>query len=265
MIQLSLCTVLLPVVVVKAEEPLPSGEALMEKYLEVTGGRAAYEKVRTSIKRGHIKQPSSGMSIGVTIYAKAPNSLSQVTESELTGKAKLTADGQHAWIESPQLGSAQLLEGEMGEQIVAAAMFNPELHWKKRYASVTCVGVEEIEGTECYKVIRKPIVGNEATTYMDKASGHIIKEVSLAQTRGGKLPVEIHYRDYKKAGDITLPFTQVRKMNNDEQQIVLDDVQFNVEIPADVFAMPESIKSVLADRDKTATPTAKPAGGSSSD
>ena len=51
-----------------AEEDLPKAEVILDKYVEVTGGRAAYEKVQTQITTGTMEFVGKGIKASLTSY-----------------------------------------------------------------------------------------------------------------------------------------------------------------------------------------------------
>jgi hypothetical protein len=56
-----------------AQNALPSGASVLDRYLEVTGGRAAYEKRQTEIRTGAMEMTGKGLRFTSTIYRAAPN------------------------------------------------------------------------------------------------------------------------------------------------------------------------------------------------
>src|SRR5262249_52461123 len=68
--------------VLHAADPLPTGEAILDKYLEVTGGKAAYEKKQTEIQSAVMEFVGKGVKANMTIYHAAPNKSYSVAEIE---------------------------------------------------------------------------------------------------------------------------------------------------------------------------------------
>ena len=44
-----------------AADPLPSAESILDRYVEVTGGKQAYQKRKSEISRGTLEYPSLGI------------------------------------------------------------------------------------------------------------------------------------------------------------------------------------------------------------
>lgn len=228
-----------------AEDNLPSAEQLLDKYVEVTGGKAAYQKLTSQVRIGKMEIPTMGQTINLAIYNVPPKKMAQVAESEMMGKTQMGCDGEHVWIESPMMGGAQLMDGERAEQILAAAEFNPEINWRDRYEKVETVGSETIDGKPCYKVVRTPKQGEIETLYINKDTNLIEMTQTKAQSPMGEVDIEILYSEYKKSGDITSAHKTVQKMAGMEQVITFDEVKYNVEVDPKLFTPPDAIKEQI--------------------
>jgi len=51
----------------------PTGEQVMDRYVEVTGGKAAYDKIKSRIIHAKIAIPAQGMNGTVETYMKNPS------------------------------------------------------------------------------------------------------------------------------------------------------------------------------------------------
>lgn len=230
---------------VMAEDTLPSAEQLLDKYVEVTGGKAAYQKLTTQVRTGKMEMAAMGQTIKLEIYTKAPNKMAQIAESEAMGKTQMGCDGEHVWMDSPMMGGAQLLDGERAEMTLAAAMFNSDLNWRERYTKVETVGSETIDGIPCYKLVRTPKQGEPETVFINKETNLIEMTQTKAQSPMGEIDIEARYSDYKKTGDITSAHKTVQKMAGMEQVITFDEVKYNVEIDPKLFTPPDAIKEQI--------------------
>src|ERR1017187_933029 len=70
-------------------------EAILDKYVEVTGGRAAYEKIKTEVATGTLEITSIGLSGALTTYQAAPDKAYTAIEvAGGVGKAEEGSNGQ---------------------------------------------------------------------------------------------------------------------------------------------------------------------------
>ena len=56
-------------------EKLPKAEALLDKYVEVTGGKAAYDKLNNRVSKLTFEIAAQGLKFAVTSYGARPNKL----------------------------------------------------------------------------------------------------------------------------------------------------------------------------------------------
>src|SRR5438270_2865659 len=85
-----------------AADELPKAETILDKYIEVSGGKAAYQKIHSEISSGSMQ--IAGMKATATIYRAEPDK--NYTEIELTGIGKIQqgSDGKVAWSNSAMQG-----------------------------------------------------------------------------------------------------------------------------------------------------------------
>ena len=150
---LSLC--LYPVSSRGSDEALPKAEQILEKSIEATGGRVAYEKLHNRITRGTFSVAGMTSKAKMISYSAEPQKQYVLIESDALGKIETGTDGKTAWKITTMMGP-QVIEGEERALIIRDSKFNALLYWKKLYKSAECVGVEEIDGKPCYKVVMTP-------------------------------------------------------------------------------------------------------------
>ena len=85
---------------VLAQEALPKGEAILDRYVEVTGGRPAYEELHSEIVEGTFELAGKGVTAKMTIYRKAPNNSLMVVDIPGIGKMQEGATGEIGWSNS---------------------------------------------------------------------------------------------------------------------------------------------------------------------
>src|SRR2546425_13319472 len=78
-----------------AADPLPKAEAILDKYIEVTGGKAAYEKKRTEVSTAVMEVIGKGVKANMTSYHAEPNHSYLGVEIEGIGKKE---EGTGGWV-----------------------------------------------------------------------------------------------------------------------------------------------------------------------
>ena len=162
--KLALAIVLAPVALIWAQD-LPSAETILNKYVEVTGGRAALEKRHNQVSHGTIEIAAVGLKGNMTLYEAEPNKTHMVAELAGIGKIESGTTGDVAWENNPLQGP-RIKTGDEKTEALRDSTFNASLAWKTLYSKVETAGAETVEGHDCYKVVLTPSKGNPTTEYL---------------------------------------------------------------------------------------------------
>jgi hypothetical protein len=229
---------------VAAADDLPKAETILDKYVEVTGGKAAYAKIHTELSKGTMTLGGMGITGKVTAYQAEPNK--QLVEVDIEGMGKVLegTNGDVAWGLNPMQGP-RIKEGEEKAKSIESARLNGEAQWRDLYTSAETKGVEAVDGKDCYKIVLTPKTGSPVTKWYDKESNLLVKSVAKVNTAMGEIESESILSDYRKEGDILLPHKTVSRAMGQEFTITIDSVQHNAEIPKDKFDLPAEIKDLL--------------------
>lgn len=227
----------------------PTAEQILDRYVEATGGKAAYEKLRSEVSSGVMDMKAQGIKGRMTGYRNSANSSYSVVEVDGVGKIEEGVANGVVWEKSP-LAGPRVKTGEERAFALREAMLAKDLKWRDVYGKVDLTGEDTVEGAACYRVTMTPKDGGRPETrFYDKQTG-LLKKVSLiAATQMGDLPVETLMYDYKEFGGVKMVTRTVTKMAGQEMTVTLSSVEFNKEIPASRFAMPAEVKA-LVDKQK---------------
>src|SRR6266849_9409751 len=80
-----------------ADEPLPKAETILDRYVEVTGGKAAYQKRKTEIATGTLEFAAQGLKGTLTRYASDPDKSYSSLDIDGIGKIEMGSSGNIAW------------------------------------------------------------------------------------------------------------------------------------------------------------------------
>jgi zinc protease len=228
----------------RADDPLPTGEKVLDQYVEATGGKAAYEKIKNRVSKGTITIEGAGVSGKITIIEAEPNkTMASVDLGEL-GKQSEATDGKVAW-EISGITGERLIEGDEKESAILDATFNGELNWKQKYTKVECTGVEDVDGKPAYKVVLTPKAGKPSTQYYDKASHLLVKQIGTKASPMGEITAEVYPSDYRKVDGILIPHKLKQKVLTQSIVITMSEIKQNVDLPADTFNVPDGIKELI--------------------
>jgi hypothetical protein len=234
----------IPVLRVRADDPLPKGETVLDQYVEATGGKATYEKIKNRMSKGKFEIEGANLKGSVTAYQAAPNKMSIAVDFGDFGKISEGTDGKDAWELNPITGD-RVVEGEEKADKILRSAFNEEIRWKELYDKVECTGVEDVDGKPAYKVVLTPKQGKPTTEYYDKASHLQVKSSTTSVSPMGEIKVEAFPSDYKKVDGLLIAHKVTQKILTQTLVISMDEIKHNVDLPPDVFKAPDAIKALL--------------------
>ena len=223
----------------------PKAEAILDKSVEATGGRAAYEKVHSMVITGTMEVKGIGIKGSMTSYHAAPDKLLMEVNLEGVGAIRDGSNGEVAWEMSAMQGP-RLKQGEERAVALREGKFNELLHWRESYKQAVTAGTEKVDGKDCYKVVMTPNEGGPVTQYFDKETNLPVKIAMVVKTPMGELPAETLIGDYRKEGDLLMAHKMTQKAAGQEITLQFDSVKFNVDIPKDKFDLPQEIQALLA-------------------
>ena len=230
---------------VLAADDLPKAEQILDKYIEISGGRAAYEKRKSEYASGTVEIMGTGVTGTMESWAAAPNSRVDVINVQGVGPFQQGTNGTEAWELSGIMGP-RLKSGAELTEAIREAQFNLPLFWRKLYSKAETVGVETVDGAECYKLTMTPTTGKPETWYFDRKTGLTTKMVRTAVTSMGEIEAEILMQDYKLLEGVLTPMTVIQKAGPQSVKLSLQKVQVNPTIPPGKFDPPEEIKALIS-------------------
>jgi len=227
------------------EQTLPAAEVILEKSIEATGGRAAYERTHSRKSTGKMEMPAMGLKAEAVEYSAVPDLSYMILESPEIGKIESGSGGDIYW-EMTQMTGPRVKEGDE-RALARRSTFNADLRWREFFPDVSTAGIDTVDGRPCYKLVLIPTEGPVETRYYDAGTYLLAKQEMLVETPMGEVPIEFFPSDYREVGGLLMPF-KIRQVLMKMQEMVFatDSVWFNVEIPESLFVFPEPIKALLA-------------------
>ncbi len=227
-----------------ADAPLPKAETILDRFVDATGGKPAYEKRKSEIVTGTVEFAANGMKGRVAIYSDVSNNNYTVIDLEGVGKFESGVYHGQAW-ESSVLQGTRLKEGAENADAIRDATFNNPLHWRELYPKAETAGVEDINGEPAYKVVLTPADGKPQTEFYSRKTGFLIKRLATMAHPMGEIPLEMTLADYRDRGGVMMPNTMTQKFMGQEFTITIEDVKVNAEIPKDRFEPPTEVKKLM--------------------
>jgi hypothetical protein len=244
-------------------DDLPQAGAILDKFVEVVGGKAAFEKHHNEVMHGNMESTGRGVKGTLTVYQAPPDQIRGTFDIEGVGKIESGTSGDVAW-ESSAMQGPRIKQGVEKSDAFRDATFNAAIQWRKLYTKVETAGVETVQDHECYKVVLTPPQGNPVTNFYDKKSGLLIKTATTRATQMGDITAEVFSDDYRKEGDLLVAHKLTNKFAGQEFVITVASLEFNVDMPKDKFELPDDIKALLNKPARAAVQPAPAAATSSS-
>ena len=227
-----------------AADELPKAETILDKYIEATGGKAAYAKIHSEISTGTMEFAAMGLKGQLVAYAAEPDK--RVAEFTLPGIGKILdgTDGEIAWASSAIQGP-RVKDGDEKAEALLEAQFNADSHWRDIFKSAETVAVEPVDGKDCYKVVVVSKAGKTITRWYDKKTNLMLKSVMISKSPMGELEATSVFSDYRKEGDILSPHKVVAQVAGRELTMTVEKIEYNAEIPKGKFDLPDDIKALV--------------------
>ncbi len=227
-------------------EKLPTGDAVLAKYVEASGGLAAFQALKTRIVNATMEIPSASVVLTLTIYAAAPDRMYTIAESDATGTIESGSFDGVAWETSANRGAVVKAGGERDDAL-RDAIFDRLARWKEYAKSAECIGSGMIDGKPVYKVRITPKIGSPQTVSFDQGTGLIAQSESQVESPAGKLTLITKPSDYRKVDGVTLAFTnRVTIVEIGQDRIVtVNKIDHTTPIPASRFTLPAEIKALV--------------------
>ena len=224
--------------------PLPTGDAVLAKYVEATGGAAAYDAIRNRVTQARMEIKGAAVVLGLTVYAAAPANLYTLVESEATGRIESGVSDGVAW-EYSALRGPIVKDGLERDDVLRDAIFDRMAHWKEHLKSAECVGTADVNGKAAYRVAATPKSSSPQTLYFDRESGLLTRIETTVTTAGGAVPVVAEPGDYRSVNGLMMPFTSRMQVMGQERVVTIEKVEHNVDLPPGRFALPAAIAALV--------------------
>jgi hypothetical protein len=241
-----------------ADDALPKAETILDRSVEVAGGKAAFEKRHNEVMHGSMEFSGRGIKGTMTVYQAEPDKNIAIIEIEGIGKIESGSNGEIAW-ENSALQGPRIKQGDEKAGSLRDGTFNAALNWRKLYTKAETAGAETVEGHDCYKVVLTPKEGKPTAEFFDKKTGLMVKTMVTRNTPMGEITAEVVADDYRKEGDVSIPHKLINRAAGQEFLIQVESVEVNVNMPKDRFDLPPEIQAILK---KAPQPAAKPAPAS---
>ncbi|MET0393715.1 MAG: pitrilysin family protein [Chitinophagaceae bacterium] len=208
---------------------------IVDSYIKAIGGREALAKVNSVLSTG--KMEIMGQSLDATMRQMAPNK--ELLEISMAGQAvmKMVYDGTTGY--QMQMGQKQDMDSaDLNKRKAVKGLFE-QLYYNDGRYKLEVKGMEKSGNANVYVLAVTLPSGDTRTEYYDVTSGLLVKTAEAKETEGMQITQTTEFADYKKVGDVSLPYklsTSVSTpMGAQEFVIVLNTVKVNEGVTAADF------------------------------
>ena len=219
-----------------------TADDIIARYIKTVGGADKIQSIKTLRRVGKFRG-DDGFEAVVVEESTRPNKVRE--EFSLQGMTGINAyDGSTGWKIDPFGGKKDpesLSEEELRSIVEDSDFDEPLINYKAKGNKVELVGMDQVEGTDVYKLKVTLKSGDTRYYYMDTDSFVPIKYETKRIIRGTPQETETTLGDYKQVGGWFLPFSMETRQKGSfgSQKITFDRIEFNVPIDSTRYYRPK--------------------------
>ncbi len=225
-----------------AREQLPPARTIIDRFVDVTGGKEAMTKHQSRRAAGHISMPAQGVEGDVELLAARPDLMRLRMTIPGVGEIQSGFDGKIAWSLNPLTGP-MLLQGKSLEQTKADADFDAVFHPDTQFKTLETVEKTTFEGRPAYKIRAVRTTGDEDFEYYDTENGLMLGAVVTRESPMGPVKATHVAADYKDFGGVKIATRIIQRLMGTEQVITIADVEFD-KVDRSAFVPPPAIQAL---------------------
>jgi photosynthetic reaction center cytochrome c subunit len=211
----------------------PTGDQLLQKYVQASGGAAAIDKVTSRVMKGTMD--FGGKSVAIDIYAKDP--AKRISVAHMPEGDSVTAfNGQEGWLGAPGRPVREMNGSDLDGAAIDADLHLPS-HLKQMFSQLRVEQPEKI-GDQQVNVVSGQREGKPPIILYFDEQGLLVRLVRYGETALGWLPTQIDYADYRDSNGVKVPYRWTLARSSGRFTIQLSELQQNVPIDDAKFVKP---------------------------
>ncbi len=210
-----------------------TADEIVDKHIAATGGKENLSKVTSAVSEGGLNLGGMELAVKVTVLhmkgsrqdISVAGMNNFIINTPTSGFNYLPIQG----MQNPEPMTAEEVKSGMDELDIQGVL----LDYKAKGHAVELAGTEEIEGTECYKLIVNRKNSGIATYFIDKDSYMVVRQVTKRVVAGQEMEISVDLADYKEVGGIMMPHSITQPGLG---TIVLTSVKLNESVDESIFS-----------------------------
>lgn len=194
-----------------------TAEEIINKHIEATGGRAAWEKINSMRSEGTINV--QGTDVTLTLTKQRGKGMRQdIAVMGMTGFQIITPTA--GWSYMPFQGQTEvdsIPAAEVAKMQEGIDIGNPLFTYKERGYTAEVTGNESINGSDATKIVLTKKDSAKQTIYVDTKTYHVVRMVTMQTVNGQEQEVVNDFTNFKQLPEgivvpmnITLPFGELQ-------------------------------------------------------
>ena len=239
-ILMNLIPIMLAAPLLAQSPPALTADEVIARYIKTIGGMDKIQAVKT-LRRVGKYTGGGGFEATIVQENKRPDLVRE--EFSLQGMTGINAwDGKTGWKIDPFGGKKDaeaLSEDEMRGIVEDADFDEPLVNYREKGNKVELVGMDQIEGTDVYKLRVTLKSGDVRTYYMDTDYFVPIRMDEKRTIRGTEQETETNLGNYKEVAGWFMPFAiESGTKGQDKGKVTFEHIDANVPIDDSRFAKP---------------------------
>lgn len=235
----------------------PTADQILQKYIDASGGEAAFKRVNTVVMRGTMEIKAQGIKAEMILYRADGGKSYSMMEIPGMGKQEEGSNGDVVWEKTamgPRLkdGVEKFIVTCAGEAMAEYARV--AIGKDSCYSKIELGGSDTVDGKPVWKLLLTPKQGKVEEQYFDKLSGLMVQQKLIMPTPLGEIPILLGIGGYKKLEGLETPTLVTMRMGPVEMSMNFHSINFNEKIPEQIFAVPPEIDALV----RAQKPAAKP-------
>jgi hypothetical protein len=210
-------------------------EDVISKHITAIGGAENWKKVNTMVMEGTMNVMGQDVSLKISQV----HNQGQRTNITIAGMENYVINtptsGYNYYpiqgMQKPEPMTADDVKELLDDLDIQGVL----LDYQAKGHKAELLGMEDIEGTECYKVKVTRKNSGEQTYFIDKSSYLIVRVSSKRKAMGQEMDVNIDCSDYKEVNGIKVPYSVGQGFGT----MVVTSVKINEPVAPETFAGPK--------------------------
>lgn len=226
----------------------PKAKAIVDRSVEVTGGRDAWTKNKAMETRATIEVVGRNITGTEVRKTSSPDKMLMVVDLGQAGVQEQGYIDGVGWSRDAMNG-LRLVEGkELELYKFQASAEESALEPEKVYTSMKYVAETTFDGKAVDEIELVGAIG-KMTSYFDKATGFMVGVKMTISGQMGEMEITTTMSDYKEVGGVKIPHTTVADIGGMAQlKTTVTELKVNPEFSADTFKVPAEVQELVKNK-----------------